>query len=158
MIKLIIFIAKRFKPLDDFLSALFMASMAHNAKSELHKASIKRLLEKQANEEQSVQRPPDNEPPIHDITNEIMNPLNESATRIQRMVRSVRRRRNDADRQYREQISREFDENIARSRNEELQRQQDAINELDQILRQDITNKRNKSATTIQNAIRNRNA
>lgn len=25
--------------------------MAHNAKSELHKASIKRLLEKQANEE-----------------------------------------------------------------------------------------------------------
>lgn len=51
MIKSIIFIAKKFKPLDDFLSALFMASMAHNAKNELHKASIKRLLEKQANEE-----------------------------------------------------------------------------------------------------------
>lgn len=51
MIKLIIFIAKRFKPLDNFLSALFLASMAHNAKSELQKAATKRLLEKQANEE-----------------------------------------------------------------------------------------------------------
>lgn len=51
MIKLIILIAKKFKPLDDFLGALFMAFIAHNAKNELHKASVKRLLEKQANEE-----------------------------------------------------------------------------------------------------------
>ena len=120
--------------------------------------------EEQINEEQSVQRQPvqgqpADEPPIYDITNEIMNPLNERAARIQRMARSVRTRRNNADRQYREQISREFDENIARSRNEEQQRQQEAINELDQILRQDIANRtRSKAAETIQGAMRNRAA
>ena len=64
--------------------------------------------------EQSVQRQT-NEPPIQDITQEIMNPLHEKATRIQRMARAVRQRRNNTDRQYKEQISREFDENITGS-------------------------------------------
>ena len=96
------------------------------------------------------------EPPIHDITNEIMNPLHERATRTQRMVRAVRQRINNADRQYREQVSREFDENMMRRRQEELQRNQDAINELDQILRQDALQQ--SSATRIQSAIRNRKA
>ena len=63
--------------------------------------------------------------------------LNQSATRIQRLNRAVRQRRRNTERQYQDQISREFDENMTRSRNEELQRNQDAINELDQILRQD---------------------
>jgi hypothetical protein len=103
-----------------------------------------------------------NEPPIHDITNEIMNPLHERATRIQRMVRAVRQRRLNTDRQYQDQISREFDENMMRRRQEELQRNQDAMNELDQILRQDALNQvaanQSTSATRIQSAVRNRNA
>ena len=49
-----------------------------------------------------------------------------------------------------------FDENITRSRQEELQRNQDAINELDQILRQDAL--KQSSATRIQSAVRNHNA
>jgi hypothetical protein len=85
-----------------------------------------------------------------------MNPLHEKATRIQRMARAVRQRRRNTDRQYQEQISREFDENITRSRQEELQRNQDAINELDQILRQDAL--KQSSATRIQSAVRNHNA
>jgi hypothetical protein len=51
--------------------------------------------------EQPVQRQI-NEPPIQDITQEIMNPLQESATRIQRMTRAVRQRRRNTDRQYQE--------------------------------------------------------
>lgn len=111
--------------------------------------------------EQSVQGQI-NEPPIQDITHEIMNPLHESATRIQRMSRAIRQRRRNADRQYQEQISREFDENIMRSRQEELQRNQDAMNELDQILRQDALNQvasnQSTAATTIQNALRGNRA
>ena len=45
---------------------------------------------------------------------------------------------------------------MLRSRNEELQRKQDAINELDQVLRQDALQQ--SSATRIQSAIRNRKA
>lgn len=52
MIKVIIFIAKRFKPLDEFLSALLMALMAHNAKSiSVSPGQKKQLLEEQAKEE-----------------------------------------------------------------------------------------------------------
>jgi hypothetical protein len=58
------------------------------------------------------------EPPIHDVTNEIMPLLHRSATRIQRLNRAVRQRRRNTERQYQDQISREFDENMARSRNE----------------------------------------
>ncbi len=97
-----------------------------------------------------------NEPPIIDVTNEIMPLLHSSATRIQRLNRAVRQRRRNIERQYQDQVSREFDENMTRSRNEELQRNQDAINELDQILRQDA--QKQSSAIRIQNAIRNRKA
>jgi hypothetical protein len=82
--------------------------------------------------------------------------LNQSATRIQRLNRAVRQRRRNTERQYQDQISREFDENMTRSRNEELQRNQDAINELDQILRQDA--QQQSSAIRIQNAVRNHRA
>ena len=96
------------------------------------------------------------EPPIHDVTNEIMPLLHRSATRIQRLNRAVRQRRRNTERQYQDQISREFDENMTRSRNEELQRNQDAINELDQILRQDA--QQQSSAIRIQNAVRHHRA
>ena len=102
------------------------------------------------------------EPPVIDLTNEIMPDLNRSATVIQRLNRAVRQRRANTDRVYREQISREFDENMMRTRNEELQRNQEAINELDQILRQDALNQvaanQSASATTIQNALRGKRA
>ena len=113
-------------------------------------------------EEPIQQQVQQNEPPIIDLTNEIMPDLNRSATVIQRLNRSVRQRRAAADRRYQEQISREFDENMMRTRNEELQRNQDAMNELDQILRQDALNQvaanQSASATTIQNALRGNRA
>ena len=96
------------------------------------------------------------EPPIHNVTDEIMPLLHSSATRIQRLNRAIRQRRATADRRYREQISREFDDNMMRTRNEELQRNQDAMNELDQILRQDALQQ--SSATKIQSAVRNHKA
>jgi hypothetical protein len=99
-----------------------------------------------------------NEPPIQNITNEIMQPLERRATQIQRMVRSIRQRRQNADRQYQTQISREFDENMTKSRREALQRQQDSIAELEDILRQEATSTRKNAATTIQSAVRNTNA
>jgi hypothetical protein len=74
------------------------------------------------------------EPPIHNVTDEIMSLLHRSATRVQRLNRAVRQGRIDTDRRYQEQMSREFDENMMRTRQEELQRNQDAaMNELDQI-------------------------
>jgi hypothetical protein len=106
----------------------------------------------QQNEPASTQS---NEPPIIDVTDEIMPLLNQRATRIQRLNRAVRQKRRNTERQYQDQISREFDENMTRSRNEELQRNQDAINELDQILRQDAL--KQSSATRIQSATKNDN-
>ncbi len=58
------------------------------------------------------------------------------------MSRAIRARRVNVDRRYQEQISREFDENMARSRQDELQRNQDTINELDQILRNEALKQR----------------
>ena len=74
-----------------------------------------------------------NEPPIINLTDEIMPGLNENATRIQKMVRGKRARKQTEEKKYINQISKDLDENMARSRNEETER----INELDQILRQD---------------------
>ena len=101
------------------------------------------------------------EPPIINVTDEIMPLLNRSATRIQRMNRARRTRRIDnTDRLYQEQISRELDENIARTRNEERQRDLESVIGLDQILRQEqaATTNRNVAATRIQSAVRNKNA
>jgi hypothetical protein len=102
------------------------------------------------------------EAPVHDITNEIMPNLHASASRIQRMTRAVKQRKVNAQSSYYEQISREFDENMARTRAQEQQHHQDAINELDQILRQDALNStaanQSASATRIQNAFRGHKA
>ena len=63
--------------------------------------------------------------------------LNNSATTIQRVVQARRQRIRNEERNYQDTISREFDENMARARIEEQRREKEAINELDQILRQD---------------------
>jgi hypothetical protein len=98
------------------------------------------------------------EPPIINVTDEIMPLLNRSATRIQRLNRAIRQRRATAERRYQEQISREFDENMTRTRNEERQRELDSVIGLDQILRQEQAATNGVAATRIQSAVRNRNA
>ena len=59
--------------------------------------------------------------------------LNESATKIQKILRGKKARMQTEEKKYINQISKELDENMARTRNEEIER----LNELDQILRHD---------------------